>query len=92
MELSLVQILVMSLDYLMESHWQNNWGSGWSIIGLLVGLERGCNNYNRVGLVYSKVVGPFFDILMELEMTWIWRFLIYSADSLVCTNGYYFGK
>ena len=71
---------------------QNTWGSGWDIIGQLVGLERGCNDYNRLGLGDRKVVGIVLDIFMGLEMTRIWRFLISFADTLVRKNGYSIGK
>ena len=65
---------------------------GWDIIGWLVGLEWGCNDSNRLGLGDRKVVGILLDLFMGLEMTWIWRFLIYSAEKLVSENGYSFGK
>ena len=67
-------------------------GSGWDIIGWLVGHDQGCNDSNRLGLGDSKVFGMLLDILMGLEMTWTWRFLISSAGTVVCTNGYSFGK
>ena len=37
------------------------------------------------------MVGILLDILMGLNMTWRWIFLISSVEELVCTNGYYFG-
>ena len=47
-------------------------------------------------IVFTWVIGKrlalLLVILMRLEMTWIWRFLISSAETLVCTNGYYFIK
>ena len=60
------------------------WVSGWAIIGLLVGLELGCNDYNRLGLGYRKVVGILLAILMELGITCTWRFLLSYVEILVC--------
>ena len=51
-----------------ESDCQNTWGSGWDIIGWLVGLGRSCNDYNRLGLGDRKVVGILLALLMGLDM------------------------
>ena len=68
------------------------WGSGWAIIGWLVGLELGCNDSNRLGLGYRKVVRLLLAILMELGMTCTCRFLLSYAEVLVCKNEYSFGN
>ena len=38
------------------------------------------------------MVGILLALFMGLDMTWIWRFLISSADTFVCTNEYSFIK
>ena len=39
-----------------------------------------------------KIVGILLDLLIRLEMIWIWRFIPSSSETKVRTNWYYIGK
>ena len=47
-------------------------------------------------IVFARVIGKWLvfllSLLMVMEMTWRWRFMISSDDTCVCTNGYPFSK
>ena len=48
-------------------------------------------NFPRWGFIVLLLSWGNTSLLIELDMTWRWIFLISSVEELVCTNGYYFG-
>ena len=48
------------------------------------------NYFDSLHLGDNKAVCPLLDIFMGLEMMWRWRFLVYSYETILCTNGYSF--